>query len=84
MKKIDRNDFVLDSKEPFPMQGTTKEHDITQSAELIQGGNGQGDATEIDKIINDMETMYGEIFVFSNINIWEHHIKLTVELSGTM
>lgn len=50
------------------MQGTTKENNIFQSAKLIQGGNGQGDATEIYKIINDMEIMNGEIFftAFSN------------------
>lgn len=52
---------------------------------MIQGRNRQGDATEIYKIINDMEAMNGEIFVtvFSNINIWEHQIKLIVELFGT-
>lgn len=38
-----------------------------------------------DKNHEYMEIMNGEIFVtvFSNINIWEHQIKLTVELSGT-
>lgn len=67
------------------MQGTTKEKDVLQSAKLIQGGNGQGDATEIYKIINDMESMNGKRFVTvsSNINIKEHKIKLTAELSGT-
>lgn len=53
------------------MQRTTKESNIVQSAKLIQGGNGQGDAVEICKIMNYMEIMNGEVFVtvFSNISI---------------
>lgn len=46
-EKSDRNDLVLDSRESFLMQGTTKENNIIQSAKLIQEGNGQGDAAEI-------------------------------------
>lgn len=77
--------MLPDNKEIFPVQGTTREKDILQSAKLTQGANGQGDATEIYKIINDMESMNGLRFVTasSNVNIREHQIKLIVELSCT-
>lgn len=77
--------MLPDSKEIFPVQGTTREKDILQSAKLTQGGNAQGDETEIYKIINDMESVNGLRFVTasSNVNIREHQIKLIVELSCT-
>lgn len=38
--------MVLDSKKPFLMGGTTKDNNIIQSAKLIQGGSGLGDAAK--------------------------------------